>query len=290
MVAHKKLFEAVYAKPNDETPRIVLGDALLESGDPRGELIAEQRRSQAKKLAAPTKLERALIKEHGDDWLGPLAEVLRLPTFRLGFVSSATLKGGSHDFSKLRERPEWRTIEKLSILPVAKTAMAAELVSVPQLVSLREVAGLNAEVLSSLAKNRTRVGCTSLTGFAFFGGATGFSGLDALAENANVFPKLNHLGIAGSGMMELEFDVFETLLGSPLMKRLRSLELNCDEGALQQVLDAAIDQKLSRLVMHSWGDIDVTWDAKTKTLTAPKHAPIDTPRGAQRAAPERRGR
>lgn len=53
--------------------------------------------------------------------------------------------------------------------------------------------------------------------------------------NAHVLPELTHLGIAGSDMLELEFDVFETLLGSPLMKQLRALELHGDASALQQI-------------------------------------------------------
>ncbi len=38
----RALFAEVYARPDDDAPRLVLADHLLELGDPRGEFLALQ--------------------------------------------------------------------------------------------------------------------------------------------------------------------------------------------------------------------------------------------------------
>ena len=87
------LFDAVIANPDDDATRIVLGDVLLEQGDPRGELIALQLRP------APTGAEQARIKDiirrHAPHLLGALAPVLREYAFEGGFLARATVKSGT---------------------------------------------------------------------------------------------------------------------------------------------------------------------------------------------------
>jgi uncharacterized protein (TIGR02996 family) len=140
-VKASKLFDAVYDDPFDDARRLVVGDALLEQGDPRGELIAEQQRRVAKRVTTPSKRERALVKAHGESWLEPLGEVLRQPVYRLGFLSAAAIKGGVHDLTALAKRREWRTLEKVFVGQVSPD-FAAELLSLPSLVALREVSAV----------------------------------------------------------------------------------------------------------------------------------------------------
>ena len=66
------LYAAVHADPSDDGPRQVLADALLERGDPRGELIALQ---LARARGEPTVAARetALLREHASEWAGELA-------------------------------------------------------------------------------------------------------------------------------------------------------------------------------------------------------------------------
>lgn len=69
------LWDRVYAEPDDDDARRVLADALIERGDPRGELIAiqlqlarvpeDERGPNEQRLAEQ---ERALLDAHGDEW------------------------------------------------------------------------------------------------------------------------------------------------------------------------------------------------------------------------------
>lgn len=104
-----ELLAAIYANPADDTPRQVYADMLLEKGDPRGEFISLQLAN------ADEKKQRALLKAHGKQWLGELAEVLASTyEFRRGFLSKATIKfRNKADFDKWSDRPEWATVEEV---------------------------------------------------------------------------------------------------------------------------------------------------------------------------------
>lgn len=112
------LLAEVYAHPEDDGPRVVLSDLLLERGDPRGEFIALQ-------LARgdddpPSDREQALLKQHGKAWLGSLAPVLTWgrgyanTQFRRGFVAVAdVMLSVGKKLEPLRHDPAWATIEHL---------------------------------------------------------------------------------------------------------------------------------------------------------------------------------
>jgi len=72
-VLKPELIDEVLARPDDDTPRLVLADWLTERGDPRGELIAVQCalarpliREKAQELA---KQELDLLRAHGPTWV-----------------------------------------------------------------------------------------------------------------------------------------------------------------------------------------------------------------------------
>jgi uncharacterized protein (TIGR02996 family) len=105
------LYAAVYANPGEVASRIVLGDALIELGDPRGEFIALQcGRADA---ATPTRRERELLAANGRVWLEGAEKYIRKDgvVYRRGFVACARLndiRGRTHD-------RVWRTIEELDV-------------------------------------------------------------------------------------------------------------------------------------------------------------------------------
>lgn len=270
-----RLFDAVYARPDDDAPRFVLGDALLERGDPRGELIAEQRRRYERSIARPTTRERALVKAHGEAWLAPLSGVLRQPAYRLGFLSSAALKGGVHDFAAFETLREWRTIERLQIGATSED-MAAALLAMPELVSLREVSAVSVPVIETVFQRRGPLPWTTLTSVPIYGRASPFDGFELLAGLGGALPALTHLGLAGSSMMAFELDAFEALLDSDVVTRLEHLELHCDETAVEPVLERAVRRGLRRVVVHAGGD-SLTWDGAVKTLTVPEGADVAIP-------------
>ena len=74
----------VLASPDDDTPRLVLADALMEKNDPRGELIAIQcARSEADD--AVDRVEE-LLYEHADRWTDGLGPSSLRFVFHRGFV------------------------------------------------------------------------------------------------------------------------------------------------------------------------------------------------------------
>ena len=110
------LVAEVHAHPDDDAPRAVLGDALLELGDPRGELIQLQLARPAG--VDPGARERELLARHGRRWLGPLADVLSFghrhsrTHFVRGFVGEVDLVPGA-ELSELAADPAWSTVERI---------------------------------------------------------------------------------------------------------------------------------------------------------------------------------
>src|SRR5262252_5846052 len=72
------LIEAILAAPDDDAPRRVWADRLLDAGEPWGELVHVQCDLAAGGLSreaaiARRRRERALIDSHGERWGGALA-------------------------------------------------------------------------------------------------------------------------------------------------------------------------------------------------------------------------
>lgn len=106
MTDEAALLEAIYATPDDDAPRLVYADSLLDRGDPRGELIVRQCRGDAA---------NDLVEQYGDLWLGELAHVLTSSTFERGFLAIAKLKQPRADaeLATLIGHHTWRTVREL---------------------------------------------------------------------------------------------------------------------------------------------------------------------------------
>lgn len=108
------LLEEVYASPDDDAPRLVLADLLLERGDPRGELITLQIEGN------DPEREKMLLKKHGKQWLGPLIAAVSWgrgysgTRFRRGFVAVADIMFSvGKKLAPIRSDPAWSTVEEL---------------------------------------------------------------------------------------------------------------------------------------------------------------------------------
>jgi len=120
MTLGDKLLEAIYAAPDDDTPRSVYADWLQDQGDPHGELIMLQlSRLRAPPSRAALRRERALIAQHRQAWLGPLWDVVRRTHIRFerGFADELVLR----PLMKPKHRalatgePRWRTVRTLDV-------------------------------------------------------------------------------------------------------------------------------------------------------------------------------
>jgi uncharacterized protein (TIGR02996 family) len=131
-----ELFQAVYADPDDDELRLVLADALLAQGDPRGDFIQLQfddRRDQS--------LARKLIQQHGLSWLGGLRGHLIPYAYEKGFVSEGRLQSVTGASGK----PELGTLRTL-VLDVGGPAILSD----SHLRGLREISVVEDEVVIGL--------------------------------------------------------------------------------------------------------------------------------------------
>ena len=101
------LLAAIYDRPDDDSLRQLYGDLLIERNDPRGELIALQyAKLRTPPSTAAVARERALLKQHGQRWLGAIGpSVMAGAHFERGFVAEVELKA-----TFPAAGPEWATV------------------------------------------------------------------------------------------------------------------------------------------------------------------------------------
>jgi uncharacterized protein (TIGR02996 family) len=93
----EELWRQVADSPDDLAPRLVLADALVESGDNRGELIHLQCAPvRGWSYAEATERARALVADNWQRWLGRLAQILdaRTSWFDRGMLDVVHVGGG----------------------------------------------------------------------------------------------------------------------------------------------------------------------------------------------------
>ncbi len=117
------LFRAVHEDPQSDERRLTLATALLEAGDPRGELISLQlarARVERDGGVVDAKLalrEAALIRKHAKNWIGKLAAVTVRDwlVFERGFLVAAAFHSRkSRDADAAVGAPEWSTVRILA--------------------------------------------------------------------------------------------------------------------------------------------------------------------------------
>lgn len=136
------LFEAIYARPHDDGPRLVLADLLQSRGDPRGRFMALQ--LQPDPTAAMHAEAETLWATHRQAWLGrfvrvaaPLeCEATRGVVSTLAFATPGGVDAERRDaiLNEINELPEWSTIERVvldedrgcTLLPVMQTVPIVE--------------------------------------------------------------------------------------------------------------------------------------------------------------------
>jgi uncharacterized protein (TIGR02996 family) len=133
-----ELFREVWQRPDDVELRLVLADALLEAGDPRGELIQLQHNPQADHERRAMRL----LQRHGLTWLGSLRGAVVPVSYELGFLASCiAIDAGAGG------RDEWATV-----LTVELDVSLIDFLFHPVMRSLRRVAGVEDEHLEPLLR------------------------------------------------------------------------------------------------------------------------------------------
>lgn len=124
-LSERDLFLAVHESPDDDGPRAVLADFLIEKGDPRGQFI----NLQLARDPAHAKSELALIRKYQKSWLGELAPFVKYlaypsvaPTdpqgiamwWRRGFLAGCMVAFTKPKLVELGTSPMWSTVERVS--------------------------------------------------------------------------------------------------------------------------------------------------------------------------------
>jgi uncharacterized protein (TIGR02996 family) len=224
------LMRDIFDDPDDDLPRLVLGDWLADHGDPRGEFIQIDVRLAAgvSDAAERERLERRrlqLLAGHAVSWLGPLADLASQWEFRRGLVHltvrAAKLVDGLGILSD--EEADWVISLEVTELHVTRLGLPAVVNALTRFPSLdlsrnplgndgvqRLLRSDDASRLRHLDLNRCLIGDRGVTALA------GRPDLRALRSLS-----LRHSRFGEVGAM--------ALLESPHLDRLRRLDLrNCE--------------------------------------------------------------
>ncbi len=106
VLSYAQLLAAVHRQPDDDGPRQVLADALIERGDPRGEFIVLQI------AGADERRQRRLLAAHEKSWLGPVAEVTKKDSrvWRRGFLDECTFLPRGKHLAAAVGHPAWASV------------------------------------------------------------------------------------------------------------------------------------------------------------------------------------
>jgi hypothetical protein len=207
-----------------------------------------------------------LVKKHGEKWLGRLSKWLRAPSFHLGVLDGAAVKGGRWELGAATDWLEWSTLRALDARGAPSTA---ELLKARALkpVSLNGVAVSELRELFALRGPLAVVTLNGVAPMSHDGTADWSLLADWGAEARQALPHLRHLSLGGSGMMGFTEEDYEELLASPIARQLETLSLQIEGdrvGALVELLPGNVKQLECR-----FGARAVSIDLLAKTLAGP---------------------
>ena len=202
------LLAAVHAAPHEDSPKLVLSDALTEQGDLRGEFIALQFAHAAGELTMG-KRERMqrLLSASGSSWFDGLeGQVAPLAVFHKGFLREVRLETRTPNASLAG----WATVETIDTAGIAG-AWSGFLNHLEGVQSLRSLRGATLEELARLGSARD----WGLLEVEHFGGRD-------FAAPAWTVERLRLKGNIDQASW--------WLLGTPLLPRTRALEFSLTQS------------------------------------------------------------
>jgi uncharacterized protein (TIGR02996 family) len=213
------LLEAIYDQPDDLGRRLVYADALLERGDPRGELITLQ--CQAVPTPEQQRRIKALVKAHGLRWLDELGPILAKGwKFERGFLAECRVD--SNKGTRIRPligHPAWCTVHTLAdsaqiaLHPVMRSLRSLEFR--PNRTRQRE--GLDTAWRELLAGTPRAIECLRYTDLDMYEDREEQVGL---LGHCSALPALRQLFVGGSACFYAD-----ELFRAPIAKRIETLGL-----------------------------------------------------------------
>ena len=249
-MTHAEAFlQAIVADPDDDAPRLVFADWLDDHGDAdRAAFIRAQVRLARLAPKGPDRLD---LEDEADDlqrrhpeWAGRLPELARAWEFRRGFVEAITLHSG--DFL------------------CYASGLTADF-------PLREVCFLHAgEQLAALARSPHLAGVESLA-FHVVPHVTAERLRPDYLRELFASPHLGRLTALGLSACGVEWQHVQMLLESPLLARLKRLDLSNNYGVADRVVRELAQAPAARsLEVLRLGGASLTTAGLRDLLTAPR--------------------
>jgi uncharacterized protein (TIGR02996 family) len=254
----EELLEAVLDAPDDDAPRLVYADALLDRGDPRGELIVAQLQLARERMVEARRLEleaaaQKLVREHTARLGAAYAELNAGFMFRRGFVEQLTAPArallGSAAFARLMTH---EPVRELMLLEVDDDA-AEEIAALPlmrRIVHLGCRGSLGARGAKVLAEAPTLAGLRALD---LAGTMLGEAGCGAIAGSRVLSP----LSLALNGTAAGDGGAI-ALAGGAALRRCRRLLLARNRiGArgAEALARSEVLQEIEHLALTGNGDL-----------------------------------
>jgi uncharacterized protein (TIGR02996 family) len=192
------LYRQVWEHPDDDHVRMVLADALVLAGDPRGELIQQQLRGDRA---------MTLLQRHGMTWLGALRHHVLPVKYERGFLASCVVVDGDACVGA----DEWSTVHTVELDRDSGTRFLTH----PVMRSLRSLVGVTPRMWAQLPSLATLETIEMATRH-----------IDQTTRGAARFPALVRIvGVAGPVALEKAADGrFSRLVGTAGTALYRLLE------------------------------------------------------------------
>ncbi|MBL8920122.1 MAG: zinc-ribbon domain-containing protein [Myxococcaceae bacterium] len=217
------LLERIAAAPDDDAPRRVLADVLLDRGDERGEFITLQLDAEAGPLtaAAQQRLDNLLVQMRHR--AAPPGVEHTGVTFRRGFPDAVVWPGWTDP-----QHPGWRTVTELLVPAFAPDAGRRDLTPLggPPLTSLRQLRGAGRTIAGFLVENPP----PNLTTLGLWlEPPVGDGDLSLLQRLLDALPRLNDLSVHERGPQRFGARRWGPTVARLVAARLFRLRLHLDE-------------------------------------------------------------
>ena len=245
------LFDDILANPADLELRSVWADALIERGDPRGELITLQILAEAGPLTpAQDKRMRSLLAKHRGAWLGELAGIVQSREglcFERGLLAACQIQVKNlAGLEAAIGSPLWSTVRSVHFCDrFAWDPRIVPLLADPAMRSLREVIDVGAnQVFARLARNPRPLPFTSIWTGDDEGRGEPVVTIDQI-DNLASLPHLTKLGFTthDDGMQ---------LLSLPVVRLIETLGLTTYASAGEWMRRTRALANLTTLELRRW--------------------------------------
>lgn len=132
------LYAEILRTPDDLGPRRVLGDLLLQRGDPRGEFIQMQCDLDGKLDWALEERCRELLIQHATAWLPDFGTLATRPLFRRGFVEHVSCSAMTF-LTKGAELVKLAPLRSLTLTGLSRVQDLERLLATPAIAQIREL-------------------------------------------------------------------------------------------------------------------------------------------------------